>query len=41
MATLQGIETMHMINKSKVGWPAKGDTVGQAYFVASLFGVAA
>ena len=39
--TLQGIETMHMINKGRVRWLAKGDAVGQAHFVASLFGMAA
>ena len=39
--TLQGIEAMHMINKGRVRWLAKGDAVGQAYFVASLFGIAA
>ena len=39
--TLQGIETMHMINKGRVRWLAKGDAVGQAHFVASLFGIAA
>ena len=39
--TLQGIETMHMINKGRVRWLAKGDAVGQACFVASLFGIAA
>jgi len=39
--TLQGIETMHMINKGRVRWLPKGDAVGQAYFVASLFGIAA
>jgi IS6 family transposase len=39
--TLQGIETMHMINKGRVRWLAKGDALGQAYFVASLFGIAA
>ena len=38
--TLQGIQTMHMINKGRVRWLAKGDAVGQAYFVASLFGIA-
>jgi transposase-like protein len=37
--TLQGIETMHMINKGRVRWLAKGDAVGQAQFVASLFGI--
>jgi transposase-like protein len=39
--TLQGIETMHMINKGRVRWLPKGDAVGQAHFVASLFGIAA
>jgi transposase, IS6 family len=39
--TLQGIETMHMINKGRVRWQAKGEAVGQGYFVASLFGIAA
>ena len=39
--TLQGIETMHMINKGRVRWLAKGDALGQAYFVAGLFGIAA
>jgi transposase-like protein len=39
--TLQGIEAMHMINKGRVRWLAKGDAVGQAHFVASLFGIAA
>lgn len=39
--TLQGIETMHMINKGRVRWLAKGDALGQAYFVASLFGITA
>jgi hypothetical protein len=32
---------MHMINKGRVRWLAKGDSVGQACFVASLFGIAA
>jgi IS6 family transposase len=39
--TLQGIETMHMINKGRVKWLGKGDAVGQAHFVGSLFGIAA
>ena len=39
--TLQGIETMHMINKGRVRWLAKGDAVGQAHFIAELFGIAA
>ena len=29
--TLQGIETMHMIDKGRVRWLAKGDAVGQAF----------
>jgi hypothetical protein len=36
---LQGIETMHMINKGRVRWLPKGDAVGQASFIASLFGI--
>jgi IS6 family transposase len=39
--TLRRIETMHMINKGRVRWLAKGDTVGQAHFVGELFGIAA
>ena len=39
MSKLQGIETMHMINKGRARWLAKGDAVGQAYFVANLFGI--
>jgi transposase-like protein len=39
--TLQGIETMHMINKGRVRWLPKGDAVGQAHFIAELFGIAA
>jgi hypothetical protein len=39
--TLRGIETMHMIHKGRVRWLPKGDAVGQAYFVASLCGIAA
>jgi transposase-like protein len=38
--TLQGIETMHMINKGRVRL-AKGDALGQAHFVATLFGITA
>jgi transposase, IS6 family len=38
---LQGIEAMHMINKGRVRWLAKGDAVGQARFIAELFGIAA
>jgi transposase-like protein len=39
--TIQGIETVHMIRKGRVRWLAKRDTVGQALFIAWLFGVAA
>ena len=39
--TLQGIETVHMIRKGRVRWLAKGDAVGQAQFIAWLFGLAA
>jgi transposase-like protein len=39
--TLQGIETMHMIRKGRVRWVAKKDVVGQALFIAELFGLAA
>ena len=39
--TLQGIETMHTINKGRVRWLAKGDAVGQAHFVATMFDIAA
>ena len=39
--TLQGIETVHMIRKGRVRWLAKDDTVGQALFIAELFGIAA
>jgi hypothetical protein len=39
--TLQGIETVHMIRKGRVRWLPKGDAVGQALFIAWLFGLAA
>jgi transposase-like protein len=39
--TLQGIETVHMIHKGRVRWLAKGNAVGQANFIAGLFGLAA
>ncbi len=39
--TLQGIETMHMINKGRVRWLAESNAVGQVKFVHKLFGVAA
>ena len=39
--TIQGIETVHMIRKGRVRWLAKEDAVGQALFIAGLFGLAA
>ena len=39
--TLQGIETIHMIRKGRVRWLAKGNAIGQAHFIAGLFGLAA
>ena len=39
--TLQGIEAVHMIRKGRVRWLAKDDAVGQALFIAELFGIAA
>ncbi len=39
--TIQGIETVHMIWKGRVRQLAKGDALGQALFIAGLFGLAA
>src|ERR1700757_4841172 len=39
--TLQGIETVNMIRKGRVKWLAKGDSVGQAIFIDTLFGLVA
>jgi transposase-like protein len=39
--TLQGIEAVHMIRKGRVRWLAKADAVGQALFIAELFGIPA
>jgi transposase-like protein len=39
--TLQGIETVHMIRKGRVRWLAKDNTIGQAHFIAKVFGIAA
>jgi transposase, IS6 family len=39
--TLQGIEAVHMIRKGRVRWVAKGDAMGQARFIAQLFGISA
>jgi transposase-like protein len=38
--TLQGIEALHMIRKGRVRWVAKRDSLGQAYFIDKLFGLA-
>jgi transposase-like protein len=38
--TLQGIEAVNMIRKGRVKWLTKGDPVGQALFIAALFGLA-
>jgi transposase-like protein len=38
--TLQGIETMHMINKGRVRWLAKDDVIGQVKFIHKLFAIA-
>jgi len=39
--TLQGIEAMNMIRKGRVREVVKGNALGQALFVAELFGMAA
>lgn len=39
--TLRGIEAVEMIRKGGVRWLAKGDALGQAHFIAELFGVIA
>ena len=39
--TLQGIETMHMIRKGRVRWPAKSEALGQALFICELCGISA
>ena len=38
--TLQGIEAVNMIRKGRVKWLTKGDPVGEALFIAALFGLA-
>src|SRR6201999_2580959 len=35
--TLRGIEAMDMVRKGRARWIAKGDVVGQARFINSLF----
>jgi len=39
--TLQGIEAINMIRKGRVRWLSKRDALGQAFFIAGLFGIAA
>jgi len=39
--TLQGIETMQMIQKGRVRWIPKDDSIAQANFIGELFGIAA
>ena len=39
--TIEGIEAVNMMRKGKVNRPDGRDSIGQARFVASLFGVAA
>jgi hypothetical protein len=39
--TLEGVEALHMMRKGQVKRLDGGDAIGQAKFVASLFGVAA
>ena len=38
--TIQGIETVNMIRKGQIRWLSKDDILGQAAFIADLFGVA-
>jgi len=37
--TLQGIEAVHMIQKGRVRWVAKGDPLAQLVFINQLFGL--
>lgn len=39
--TLKGFEAMNMIRKGQVKGIPQGDSVGQAQFIAAIFGVAA
>src|SRR6478672_7408023 len=36
---LQGTEAINMIRKGRVKWLSKGDALGQAFFIAGLFGM--
>jgi len=38
--TIQGIETVNMIRKGQIRWLLENDILGQAAFIAGLFGVA-
>lgn len=38
--TIQGIETVSMIRKGQIRWLPKNDILGQAAFIADLFGIA-
>jgi transposase, IS6 family len=38
--TIRGVETVHLIRKGRVRWVAKHDSLGQARFISTLFGVA-
>jgi transposase-like protein len=38
--TIQGVETVNMIRKGQIRWLPKDDILGQAAFIAGLFGVA-
>jgi len=38
---IDGLGTMHMINKGRVRWLAMGDVIGQVKFFRKLFGIAA
>jgi transposase-like protein len=38
--TTQGIETVNMIRKGQIRWLLKNDILGQAAFIARLFGFA-
>ena len=41
VAHVARIETVHMIRKGRVRWLAKDDVLGQALFIADLFGISA
>lgn len=39
--TLRGIEAVEMVRKGRARWIGKDDVVGQAKFIAKLFGITA